>query len=629
MANKSIVALMLFLSLIIVSSWERQERLFEQNNKHSAKHSESEGEEALDITPKLGCIWDQSGCAMGCDIESMNSRCSRLNHDQERCEGEEGKSIRCLWSHGVNAPPPPSQSAAGRPGQPGQAAMNENAPNPVVEAMDNGFEADGEGYLCVGPEDCDDDEICDQNLCKNAPRSKDSSSRDSRGSKPSSKSSSRDSSRSSRGGGSADGESKDSALRSDGDGYKCSNNFECGDHMICNDHGICELALGSRSHSQSGSSSRDSSRGSKSGGSSSRDSSPASKSGAKPSRSGTGSKSASYDHSRSSSHSAETEGVDQPKLGCVWNGDGCHDGCDPEAMSTRCHRLDHDQEGCEGELGAMDRCEWSHGANTNTNAVVQPEVEMEAMAGGRSSSRDSSPASKAGAKPSRSGSKSASNERSRSSSHSAESADVDSPKLGCVWNGDGCHDGCDPEAMSARCHRMDHDQESCEGELGAEDRCEWSHGANVVVLAEVEMEAMARGSSEESEPRPASREEEEVEEVPMGCVWDLSGCANGCDADLMQSRCKKMSHDQAMCEGEIGAFNRCKWSHGGNSHFNADVEFGDLREDSTVDILLIVAGVVTAVFAIQQIYRCSKNWEYKEIKASQHLDEIQITSHIV
>ena len=52
------------------------------------------------ISPKLGCIWDGSGCSGGCDEEAMSTRCGRLSHDMTACEGEEGREQRCVWSHG-------------------------------------------------------------------------------------------------------------------------------------------------------------------------------------------------------------------------------------------------------------------------------------------------------------------------------------------------------------------------------------------------------------------------------------------------------------------------------------------------------------------------------------------------
>ena len=45
-------------------------------------------------TPKLGCVWDGTGCAQGCDAEAMEARCQRLSHDQEECETGEGETER-------------------------------------------------------------------------------------------------------------------------------------------------------------------------------------------------------------------------------------------------------------------------------------------------------------------------------------------------------------------------------------------------------------------------------------------------------------------------------------------------------------------------------------------------------
>merc|ERR1719204_2849362 len=52
------------------------------------------------------------------------------------------------------------------------------------------------------------------------------------------------------------------------------------------------------------------------------------------------------------------------------------------------------------------------------------------------------------------------------------------------------------------------------------------------------------------------------EEVARGCIWDQTGCAQGCDSELMQSRCQLLSHDQDACSGDEGKLNRCVWSRG-------------------------------------------------------------------
>ena len=138
-----------------------------------------------------------------------------------------------------------------------------------------------------------------------------------------------------------------------------------------------------------------------------------------------------------------------------------------------------------------------------------------------------------------------------------------------------------------------------------------------------------------------------------GCIWDQTGCSNGCDMEAMDARCDRMSHDQVppilmstfylctgrppmnfaqeMCEGSIGALNRCTWSHGASgAQMNVDIRFGDIGEDSTLDIMLIVAGIMTSLFIIHQLYRWfTRNGEYHKLQDTQHHDEIQITSHAV
>lgn len=85
--NRSILFVLISLASI-VSSWERQ-------GKFSGQHLDAQEKvEAQSESAPLGCIWDGSGCASGCDTESMMTRCQRLNHDQEACEGEEGQMIR-------------------------------------------------------------------------------------------------------------------------------------------------------------------------------------------------------------------------------------------------------------------------------------------------------------------------------------------------------------------------------------------------------------------------------------------------------------------------------------------------------------------------------------------------------
>jgi len=390
---------------------------------------------------------------------------------------------------------------------------------------------------------------------------------------------------------------------------------------------------------------------------------------------------------------------DTPKLGCVWDGTGCAEGCDAEAMEARCQRLSHDQEECETGAGQTERCTWSHGSNKHFGAILKGEDEsMELlsdskmmrgggsssnkMKGSRSSSSSSSgrsgssksksksmdhgssskdkdghgaaneldsegkgydasksgksssggKSSKKGSGSSSRGSKSSGYKKSGSGSSSS-----DKPKLGCVWDGTGCHDDdCDTMAMEDRCQKLSHDQGECEGDVGSYNRCVWSHGSqsksrlNVLKAHKSNMKMMSRSSGQNNKQQNAKEKQMEEEIAPrLGCIWDLTGCAAGCDEQVMDQRCDRMSHDQEMCEGEIGVFNRCVWSHGSDSHMNVDIHFSDIGEDSTVDILLIVAGVVTAMFIIQQFYKWWRNREYKKVQETQHHEEIQITSHSV
>ena len=72
----------------IVSSSRRQGSFSGQQRGNAAMDLKAED------TPKLGCVWDGTGCAQGCDAEAMEARCQRLSHDQEECETGEGETER-------------------------------------------------------------------------------------------------------------------------------------------------------------------------------------------------------------------------------------------------------------------------------------------------------------------------------------------------------------------------------------------------------------------------------------------------------------------------------------------------------------------------------------------------------
>jgi len=196
--------------------------------------------------------------------------------------------------------------------------------------------------------------------------------------------------------------------------------------------------------------------------------------------------------------------------------------------------------------------------------------------------------------------------------------------------------------MEQRCSKLNHDMDTCNSDIGEYNRCVWSHGVNynakskshkrAVIAEEVGMEAVSKGSSYNKHHDVDSKEMKKEEiTARLGCIWDQTGCAAGCDMEAMDARCDRMSHDQELCEGEIGQFNRCTWSHGSNAHMNVDIRFADIGEDSTLDILLIVAGVVTTLFIIHQFYRWFRNRDYHKLQglSTQHHEEIQITSHAV
>jgi len=62
-------------------------------------HGEAElvEDDGDDPFSSLGCIWDQSGCAQGCNVEAMMGRCSQYDHDMSSCLGDDGQSARCQW----------------------------------------------------------------------------------------------------------------------------------------------------------------------------------------------------------------------------------------------------------------------------------------------------------------------------------------------------------------------------------------------------------------------------------------------------------------------------------------------------------------------------------------------------
>merc|ERR1712083_1126971 len=127
----------------------------------------------------------------------------------------------------------------------------------------------------------------------------------------------------------------------------------------------------------------------------------------------------------------------------------------------------------------------------------------------------------------------------------------------------------------------------------------------------------------------------EVSEVAVDakCIWDQTGCED-CDEMslvMMETRCDRMTNDQEMCEGAVGAFNRCLWSQAAAMTdaqvLAVNLDFSGVGQDCTLNVLLVIAGLVTAIFVVQQGYRWWKNREYQKLQTNQPPQEIQITSH--
>jgi len=168
-----------------------------------------------------------------------------------------------------------------------------------------------------------------------------------------------------------------------------------------------------------------------------------------------------------------------------------------------------------------------------------------------------------------------------------------------------------------------HSKTSCIGQMGQDARCYWSHGAadeeefehfKVENKAEVNVVADFKNENRHSasSPKEMDAEEELAEDtVPqMGCLWDQTGCVNDqCDKEQMQARCAQFMHSKTSCIGQMGQDARCYWSHGADDQAMESVvngSFVDALKDmkvSTMDILLGAAFVITAAFALQQLYK--------------------------
>jgi len=117
-----------------------------------------------------------------------------------------------------------------------------------------------------------------------------------------------------------------------------------------------------------------------------------------------------------------------------------------------------------------------------------------------------------------------------------------------------------------------------------------------------------------------------AEDSHIGCVWDGSGCANGCDPGNMESRCGTLSHDQSACEGADGSDYHCKWSRAGAHDHDQEQglfdKVGMFKVDdlSSKDVVVVVVLAVSVLAALYQLYRWCVNWklhrEYKLVNTS-------------
>merc|ERR1719249_193264 len=66
----------------------------------------------------------------------------------------------------------------------------------------------------------------------------------------------------------------------------------------------------------------------------------------------------------------------------------------------------------------------------------------------------------------------------------------------------------------------------------------------------------------------------------IGCMWDGTGCDQGCIPANMVSRCAELSHDLEACEGEQGQELRCKWSKPGTETMGMGMPQDEGAEES-------------------------------------------------
>jgi len=177
----------------------------------------------------------------------------------------------------------------------------------------------------------------------------------------------------------------------------------------------------------------------------------------------------------------------------------------------------------------------------------------------------------------------------------------------------------------------------------------------------------------------------------IGCMWDGTGCGQGCIPANMVSRCAELSHDLEACEGEQGQELRCKWSKPGTetmgmgmpqdegaeesmpyppapaegaipdaaetmglpphprpklpkapaaktkgekreelSLFDGSTVFKMERDLSSRDIVIVVMLAVATLTGLYQLYQCCVNWKlHREYKLVNTSDRAARPSHCI
>jgi len=93
----------------------------------------------------IGCIWDGTGCEVGCIPANMETRCAALSHDMESCEGADGQELRCKWSKAGADTMPGFGTEFDWPRDSSVESVAEGASEGAVEETDEETATDSEG----------------------------------------------------------------------------------------------------------------------------------------------------------------------------------------------------------------------------------------------------------------------------------------------------------------------------------------------------------------------------------------------------------------------------------------------------------------------------------------------------